>query len=179
VISYTSRGGRPPSCGSAVSAAGAILADEATIWSRRGVPAGLGFLPGLNQSTALGLSGSGYVSGESALWDYAHNIPRAMHAFVWPGHGRLLTLPVPHLSYAHSQSLVHQISDNGTVAGEAGPAHGVMHAYVWGCAFQQAFLPPPPAAQSSGTASPPVLGLRPVGVPRWTALRHIGMPAGH
>jgi uncharacterized membrane protein len=162
-----------------VSVGGTVLADQATIWSRRGAPAGLGFLPGLNQSMALGLSGSGYVSGESALWDYAHNIPRAVHAFVWPGHGPLLTLPVPHLPYARSQSVVHQISDNGTVVGQAGPANGVARAYVWTCAFQQAFLPHPPAAQSSGTASPPVPRLRPAGLPRWTALRHIDLLAGH
>jgi hypothetical protein len=55
-----------------VSASGGILANQATIWSRGGVPTGLGFLPGLNQSTAKGLSGSGYVAGESAHLDYAH-----------------------------------------------------------------------------------------------------------
>jgi uncharacterized membrane protein len=157
---------------------GTILADQATIWSQPGVPAGLGFLPGLNQSTALGLSGSGYVSGESALFDYAHNIPLAVHAFVWPGHGPLLTLPVPHLTYGLSGSNVHQIGDNGTVVGAAGPAGGVWHAYVWTCAFQQAFLPPPPAAQPSRTASASAAGLRPTSAARWTAFRHVGLLAG-
>src|SRR5262245_5594736 len=162
-----------------VSASGAILADQATVWSRHGVPAGLGYLPGLNQSTALGLSGSGFVSGASALTDYTNGTARAVHAFVWPGHGPLLTLPVPHLPYARSGSVVHQISDNGTVAGKAGPAHGVWHAYVWTCAFQQAFLPPPPAARPSRTASTSAARLRPAGLPRWTAFRHIDLLAGH
>jgi uncharacterized membrane protein len=161
-----------------VSSGGAVLADQATIWSRLGVPAGLGFLPGLNQSTALGLSGSGHVSGESALVDYAHGTTLAMHAFVWPGHGPLLTLPVPHLTYARSQSLVHQIRDNGTVVGQAGPAHGAMHPYVWTCAFQQAFLPHPPATQSARTESPSVAGIRPAGASRWTAFQHINLLAG-
>jgi len=155
-----------------------FTADQATIWSPRGVPAGLGYLPGLNQSMALGLSGSGFVSGESALVDYAHGTSTAVHAFVWPGHGPLLTLPVPHLPYARSQSVVHQIGDNGTVVGKAGPANGVPHAYVWTCAFQQAFLPPPPAAQPPATASPPAPGPLPAGPARWTALRHIGLLAG-
>jgi len=157
----------------------AVTANQATIWSRRGVPAGLGFLPGLNQSTALGLSGSGFVSGESGLFDYTNFTFSAVHAFVWPGHGPLLTLPVPHLPYARSGSNVHQISDNGTVAGTAGPAHGVWHAYVWACAFQQAFLPPPPAARPSRTASTSAARLRPAGLPRWTAFRHIDLLAGH
>ncbi|HYK67312.1 MAG TPA: hypothetical protein VEV45_05165 [Streptosporangiaceae bacterium] len=138
-----------------VSAAGAILANQATIWARRGAPAGLGFLPGLNQSTALGLSGTGFVSGESSQFDYAHGIQGATHAFVWPGHGPLLALPVPHMSYARSGSGAHQISGNGTVVGAAGPVHDVSkwHAYVWTCVFQQAFLPHPPAAQQSGAAA--------------------------
>ena len=157
----------------------AFTANQATIWSRRGVPAGLGFLPGLNQSKALGLSGSGFVSGESGLFDYTNFTFSAVHAFVWPGHGPLLTLPVPHLPYARSGSNVHQISDNGTVAGTAGPAHGVWHAYVWACAFQQAFLPPPPAARPSRTASTSAARLRPAGLPRWTAFRHIDLLAGH
>jgi len=153
---------------------GAFTADQATIWSARGVPAGLGFLPGLNQSTALGLSGSGFVSGESGVFDYTNFTFSAMHAFVWPRHGPLLTLPVPHLSYARSQSVVHQISDSGTVVGQAGPGHGVQHAYVWTCAFQQAFLPP----QAPGTATPPAPGPRPAGAVRWAAIRHIDMLAG-
>jgi uncharacterized membrane protein len=161
-----------------VSASGAILADQATIWSQGGVPAGLGFLPGLNQSTALGLSGSGFVSGESGVFDYTNFTFSAVHAFVWPGHGPLLTLPVPHLSYARSQSVVHQISENGTVVGQAGPAHGVPHAYVWTCAFQQAFLPPPPAAQPPATASPSAAGLRPAGGHSAAAFRHIDLLAG-
>jgi hypothetical protein len=71
------------------------------------VPTGLGFLPGYNQSTAFGLSGSGYVAGESGLRDYANGTYIAVHGFVWPGHGPLLTLPVPHLPYARSGSNVH------------------------------------------------------------------------
>jgi uncharacterized membrane protein len=156
---------------------GPILADQATIWSPRGVPAGLGFLPGYNQSTASGLSGSGFAAGESKLQDYTHNTFSAVHAFVWPGHGPLLTLPVPHLPYARSGSNVHQISDNGTVAGTAGPANGVWHAYVWTCAFQQAFLPPPPATQPPATAGPPARGALPAGPARWTAFRHIDLLA--
>jgi len=158
--------------------ASGILADQATIWSLSGHPAGLGFLPGLNQSTAFGLSGAGYVAGESALQDYAHNTQTDEHAFVWPGHGPLLTLPVPHLPYARSQSLVHQISDTGTVVGQAGPSHGVWRAYVWTCAFQQAFRPPPPAAQPSGTATPPVPQLPGRGPSPRAAFRPVGLLAG-
>jgi uncharacterized membrane protein len=143
---------------------GNIIANAATIWSRRGVAHDLGYLRGLNQSTAFGLSGSGHVAGESASFSYAHGTARSLHAFVWPGHGPLLALPVPHLSFARSQSLAHQISDNGTVAGSAGSAHGQLHAYIWTCAFQQAFRPHrrptgaavPSQSEASGTvpASP-------------------------
>jgi len=157
---------------------GTFTADQATIWSARGAPAGLGFLPGLNQSKALGLSGSGYVSGESGLFDYTNFTFSAVHAFVWPGHGPLLTLPVPHLPYARSQSIVHQISNNGTVVGAAGPAGGVWHAYIWTSAFRQAFLPPPPATQPPATATPPAPGSRAAGPARWAASRHIDLLAG-
>ena len=121
---------------------GNIVGDEATIWSATGAPRGLGYLPGLNQSTAFGLSGSGTVTGESSQFDFAHNRMSHGHGFIWPGHGDLLTLPVPHLTYAKSQSNFHKVSDNGTVAGTAGPVHGLMHAFVWTCAFRQAFRPP-------------------------------------
>jgi len=127
----------------------------------------------------LGLSRAGYVSGGSALYDYVHGTVGAMHAFVWPGHGPLLTLPVPHLPYARSQSIVHQISDNGTTVGQAGPAHGVAHAYVWTCAFKQTFLPPSPAAQPSGTAGRSVPRLWPADPPRRPAFRNIGLLAGN
>ncbi|HWI01474.1 MAG TPA: hypothetical protein VNT27_14195, partial [Propionibacteriaceae bacterium] len=50
-------------------------------------------------------------------------------------------LPVPGLSYQQSESLVHGITDSGTALGWAGPAGGVMHPYVWTCAFAQAFVP--------------------------------------
>jgi uncharacterized membrane protein len=156
----------------------AFTAWQATIWSRRGAPADLGFLPGLNQSAALGLSGSGFVSGFSGLFDYTNFTFSAMHAFIWPGHGPLLTLPVPHLPYARSQSVVHQIGDNGTVVGKAGPAHGVVHAYVWTCAFQQAFLPPPPVARPPATATTPATAPWPAGPARWAAFRHIDLLAG-
>jgi uncharacterized membrane protein len=141
------------------------LADEATIWSRSGVPAGLGFFLGLNQSTAFGLSGTGYVSGESSLFDYAHGAFLAVHAFVWPGHGPLLTLPVPHLLYARSVSAVHQIGDNGTVVGAAGPVNGVVHAYVWTCAFQQAFVPSRPPRSHRARQPHPSRGSGPPALP--------------
>lgn len=158
---------------------GPFSSDEATVWSPSGVPAGLGFLPGTNLSTAFGLSQSGYASGGSWPFDYAHfRFLGPPHAFVWPGHGPLLTLPIPHLSCARSQSVVHQISDNGTVVGQAGPAHGVTHPYIWTCAFQQAFLPPAPAAPPSGTASPSAARPRPAGPHRWAAFRHLGLLAG-
>jgi uncharacterized membrane protein len=134
-----------------VDTSGNIVADAATVWSRRGVAHDLGYLRGLNQSTAFGLSGSGHVAGESASFSYTHGTFRSEHAFVWPGHGPLLALPVPHLSFARSQSLAHQITDNGTVAGSAGSAHGRLHAYIWTCAFRQAFRPHRPAM-----AQPPV-----------------------
>lgn len=153
---------------------GNITADVATLWSAHGRPASLGYLPRDNQSTALGLSQNGYVSGESSGFDYGAGQPtRPTHAFVWSGHGPLLALPVPGMSYRHSESAVHQIAANGTVVGSAGPVNGPDHAYVWTCAFSQAFRPP--AAQTTGVQRPE-RGFGPVsthGGPRarWLSLR--------
>ena len=153
-----------------VSTAGNILADDATLWSRNGAARNLGYLTGLNQSTALGLSRSGFVSGESASFNYASGTFRSEHAFVWPGHGPLLALPVPHLSYSRSLSMAHQISDNGTVAGSAGPARGQLHAYIWTCAFRQAFRPRRTAATAPGPARASARAAM-TAASRWAALR--------
>jgi len=123
-------------------ATGNTVSDEATVWSPSGVPTGLGFLPGTNMSVAYGLSESGYAAGLSQAVSYPGFGPLSQpHGFVWPGHGPLLTLPVPGLSYAHSESYYHQITDNGTVAGTAGPVGGPDLPYLWRCAFQQAYRP--------------------------------------
>jgi hypothetical protein len=119
------------------------VSDEATVWSPSGVPTGLGFLPGTNLSVAYGLSESGYAAGLTQAVSYPGFGPlRQPHGFVWPGRGPLLTLPVPGLSYARSESYYHQITDNGTVAGTAGRVGGPDLPYVWRCAFQQAYRPP-------------------------------------
>jgi hypothetical protein len=140
-----------------ITGPGPFSSDEATVWSPSGVPAGLGFLPGTNMSTAFGLSQSGYASGGSWPFDYVHfRFLGPPHAFVWPGHGPLLALPVPGLRYTRSESVVHQIDDNATVAGTAGPVGGPDHPYLWTCAFAQAFVPPQtPAVGGSHDAPRP------------------------
>ena len=104
-------------------------ADEATVWSRDGRPTGLGYLPGDNQSTALGLSSDGAVAGESSTFDYAAESNGNTHAFFWPGHGSPQLLPTIGLSYADSSSTAHQI-EGDTVVGTAGTA-ALTHPYVW------------------------------------------------
>jgi uncharacterized membrane protein len=124
-------------------ATGHTVSDEATVWSPSGVPTGLGFLPGTNMSVAYGLSESGYAAGLTQAVSYpGFGPPIQPHGFVWPGRGPLLTLPVPGLSYARSESYYHQITDSGTVAGTAGRVGGPDLPYVWRCAFQQAYRPP-------------------------------------
>jgi hypothetical protein len=122
-------------------------------YSAGGGATNLGTLPGENGATAYGISQLlGYVAG-SSYDNYAAGDPiLSGHAFVWPGHGPLLTLPVPGLDYQQSASQVHGITDDGTALGWAGPVGGVMHPYVWTCAFAQAFVPPA-ATPSNQTAS--------------------------
>jgi uncharacterized membrane protein len=125
-----------------------VLGDVAVRYSPTGVPSSLGTLPGDNGSTAYGISPLlGFVGGDSYTVDVATFEASQRHAFVWPGHGPLLTLPVPGLTYEQSNSQVHGITDSGTALGWAGPAGGVMHPYIWTCAFAQGFVPP------AGTAS--------------------------
>lgn len=139
----------------ALDSSGNPIADAATRWSGSGAPTNLGFLAGDNQSTAFGLSQNGDVSGESSGVDYTTGNPtRPTHAFVWQGHGPLLALPVPGMRYRHSESAAHQIDALGTVVGSAGPVDGPDHAYIWTCAFDQAFVPT--AAQTTGMQRPQV-----------------------
>jgi uncharacterized membrane protein len=152
---------------------GPFSSDEATVWSPSGLPAGLGFLPGTNLSTAFGLSQSGYASGGSWPFDYVHfRFLGPPHAFVWPGHGPLLALPVPGQRYARSESVVHQIDDNATVAGAAGPVRGPDHPYVWTCAFAQAFVPPQPPAVGGWHGAPQSGRAWDTGLPWATIRRH-------
>lgn len=132
----------------AIDSGGNLLGDVAVRYSAGGVATNLGTLPGENGATAYGISRFlGYVAG-SSYDNYAATDPiLSGHAFVWPGHGPLLTLPVPGLSYEQSASQVHGITDGGTALGWAGPVGGVLHPYVWTCAFAQGFVPP------AGTAS--------------------------
>ena len=121
---------------------GTLNAGVAVRYSPSGVPTKLGILPGTNGSTAYGISPLlGFVAGGSRSIDPVTFDESNWHAFLWPGYGPLLTLPVPGLSYQQSESLVHGITDSGTALGWAGPAGGVMHPYVWTCAFAQAFVP--------------------------------------
>ena len=149
-------------------ARGNPVSDDATVWSPAGVPTDLGFLPGTNLSVAFGLSQSGDAAGLTADFDYANGVPLSQpHGFVWPGHGPLLTLPVPGLSYANSESFLHQITDNGTVAGTAGRVGGPDHPFVWKCAFQQAYLPSAPCA----TVTRPAAAAQKTHPGGWRALR--------
>jgi uncharacterized membrane protein len=130
-----------------VNGQGQILKDVATSWTAAGQPASLGFLPHDNQSTALDVSPSGFVSGESSGMDYVSGQPtRPTHAFVWDGDGPIQSLPVPGLGYRHSESVAHAITDEGTAVGFAGPLDGSIYPYVWTCVFDQAFRPSAAAA---------------------------------
>jgi len=156
-------------------ARGNPVSDDATVWSPAGVPTDLGFLPGTNLSVAFGLSQSGDAAGLTADFDYANGVPLSQpHGFVWPGHGPLLTLPVPGLSYANSESFLHQITDNGTVAGTAGPVGGPDRPFVWKCAFQQAYLPSAPGA----TVTRPAAAAQKTHPGGWRALRREADRAG-
>jgi len=150
------------------------VSDDATVWSPAGVPTDLGFLPGTNLSVAFGLSQSGHAAGLTGAVTYPDFAPLGPpHGFVWPGHGPLLTLPVPGHSYAHSESFYHQITDNGTVAGTAGPLGGPDRPFVWKCAFQQAYLPSAPGATVTRPAA--AAETHPGG---WRALRREADRAG-
>ena len=145
---------------------GNFVSDDATVWSPSGVPTDLGFLPGTNLSVAFGLSESGYAAGLTQAVRYRDGMPLSQpHGFVWPGHGPLLTLPVPGRSYAHSESFFHQITDNGTVAGTAGPAGGPDRPFLWTCAFRQAYRP------SSAATTGPAMATNAAPPAGWQALR--------
>jgi hypothetical protein len=149
-------------------ASGNPVSDDATVWSTSGVPTDLGFLPGTNRSVAFGLSQSGYAAGLTQAVSYPDFAPLGPpHGFVWPGHGPLLTLPVPRRSYAHSESFFHQITDDGTVAGTAGPVGGPDHPFLWTCAFQQAYRPSMPSAAMTR----PAMAANPAHPAGWQALR--------
>jgi uncharacterized membrane protein len=142
-------------------------ADQATLWSRNGVPHGLGYLPGDNLSFATSVADNGFVAGISQSWDYVNQAPvGANHGIVWPGHGPLLTVPVPGLGYDASESALHQIGWDGTAVGAAGRSGGPDSAYVWRCVFAQAFQPATSHARSSRVGSASV-SLR--GYPRGAA----------
>jgi len=151
-------------------ARGNFVSDDATVWSPSGAPTDLGFLPGTNLSVAFGLSESGYAAGLTQAVRYRDGMPLSQpHGFVWPGHGPLLTLPVPGRSYAHSESFFHQITDNRTVAGTGGPVGGPDRPFLWTCAFQQAYRP------SSAATTGPAMATNAAPPAGWQALwREVG-----
>jgi uncharacterized membrane protein len=115
---------------------------HAARWEPDGTAGDLGTLPGDNNSVGLGLSAGGYVAGLSILVDYSAGRDVGVpHAFVWPGDGKPLALPVPHGAWADTGSNAHQIDDRGTVAGTYQPPGEAAHAILWTCAFSQAFDP--------------------------------------
>src|SRR5262249_38842094 len=147
-------------------ASGNPVSDDATVWSPSGMPTDLGFLPGTNLSVAFGLSESGYAAGLTQAVRYRDGMPLSQpHGFVWPGHGPLLTLPVPGRSYAHSEAFLHQSTDNGTVARTARPARGPDRRFLWTCAFRQASRP------SSAATTGPAMATNAAPPAGWQALR--------
>jgi uncharacterized membrane protein len=149
-------------------ASGTPVSDDATEWSPSGVPTDLGFLPGTNASVAFGLSQSGYAAGLTQAVRYPDFVPLSPpHGFVWPGHGPLLTRPVPRHSYAHSESYYHQITDDGTVAGTAGPVGGPDRPFLWTCAFHQAYRP----SMLSAAMTSPAMAANAAHPAGWQALR--------
>lgn len=119
---------------------------HAAFWYADGTPRDLGALPRDNFSGVLGLSPAGYAAGFSVAADYATGEEGTQHAFVWPGHGRVLALPAPEGDWATTASLAHQIDDRGTVAGHYQVPGGADRAVLWTCAFDQALQPSPGAA---------------------------------
>src|SRR5262245_8105309 len=83
------------------------VADQATRWSRDGVPKLIPLLPATTASTGLELNDLGWVSGLAVDFDFATGEEHGHHAFVWFGGGPTETLPVPGLSYADSESDAH------------------------------------------------------------------------
>lgn len=116
---------------------------HAVRWDRDGTVQDLGTFPGDTESEALGLSANGYVAGRSILTDYVAGTEVGNpHAFVWPGHGPLLALPLPDgRTTADTASMAHQIDSNGTVIGGFRDHDGTFRPIVWTCAFTQAFAP--------------------------------------
>jgi uncharacterized membrane protein len=114
---------------------------HAARWNTDGTVRDIGTLPGDNHSAARGLSAAGYVAGGSDLADYSTGALGPPHAFVWPGYGKPLALPVPHGAWAVTPSIAHQIDDRGTVAGTYQLPRETAHAILWTCAFSQAFDP--------------------------------------
>jgi uncharacterized membrane protein len=125
------------------------LAIHATRWEPDGSAVDIGVLPGDTFSSGLGLSPSGDVAGVSNRTDYATGESGIGHAFVWPGGGPPLALPVPHGAWAETETVAHQIDDRGTVAGGYQVPGEPPHAILWACAFVQAFQPGPTTTTAS------------------------------
>ena len=117
------------------------VADQATRWSRDGVPTLIPLLPATTASIGLELNDLGWVSGIAVDFDFATGEEHGHHALIWLGNGPAETLPVPGLSYEDSESDAHYVTDDGTVVGSSGPAGGPDSATVWTCARTQAFVP--------------------------------------
>jgi uncharacterized membrane protein len=117
------------------------LAIHATRWEPDGSAVDVGVLPGDTFSIGLGLSPSGYVAGASNRTDYTTGESGISHAFVWSGSGPPLALPIPHGSWAETETIAHQIDDRGSVAGGYQLPGEPPHAILWTCAFAQAFQP--------------------------------------
>ena len=109
---------------------------HAAFWSRSGRLRDLGTLPGHPSSVLLGRAGNGLAVG------VADDLTSGTAPFVpvlWPGHGRLLELPG--LRGGHGQGNAHAIESDGTAAGTAADAGGVLRAVVWVDAPRLAFRP--------------------------------------
>jgi uncharacterized membrane protein len=117
------------------------IADQATRWSRDGVPTLIPLLAETNASIGLELNDLGWVSGVAVDLDFATFEEHGHHSFVWFGDGPAETLPVSGHSYADSESDAHYVTDNGTVVGSSGPAGGPDTATVWTCVRAQAHGP--------------------------------------
>lgn len=116
-------------------------ADQATSWSRDGVPSLIPLLPVTTASIGLELNDLGWVSGIAVDFDFATGEEHGHHAFVWFGKGPSETLPVTGRSYADSESDAHYVTDDGTVVGSSGPVGGPDSATVWTCTQTQAYVP--------------------------------------
>ncbi len=124
----------------------------------------LGTLPGGTRASLVDIDDQGVATGGGNLGVH----PDLTHAIIWPGSGPLLALRPLSGHFARDFAVARKLGPDGEAVGASQNASGDIHATIWTCALDQAFLPPPPsAADVPARAAPSVATSSGPGSSRW------------